>query len=73
MKEKFPLRPHQIEAVDAAVAGLDIPPGMRIPPQGLRGTVVSACGTGKTFIGAAAVRRLAPGGRVLVMVPTLAL
>ncbi|MFF8506435.1 Helicase associated domain protein [Streptomyces anulatus] len=73
MTEQFPLRPHQIEAVDAAVAGLDIPPGMKIPPQGLRGTVVSACGTGKTFIGAAAVRRLAPHGRVLVMVPTLAL
>ncbi|MCR8945192.1 Helicase associated domain protein [Streptomyces sp. OUCMDZ-4982] len=73
MTEEFSLRPHQIEAVDATVAGLDIPPGAKIPPQGLRGTVVSACGTGKTFIGAAAVRRLVPHGRVLVMVPTLAL
>ncbi|MGW1988444.1 Helicase associated domain protein [Streptomyces collinus] len=73
MKESFSLRPHQIEAVEAIVKGLDIPPGKRIPPQGLRGTVVSACGTGKTFIGAAAVKRLVPDGRVLVLVPTLAL
>ncbi|MCG0069143.1 Helicase associated domain protein [Streptomyces tricolor] len=70
---EFVLRPHQVEAVDAIVAGLDIPPGKRIPPQGLRGTVVSACGTGKTFIGAAAVKRLVPQGRVLVLVPTLEL
>lgn len=73
MTESISLRPHQIEAVEAIVKGLDIPPGKRIPPQGLRGTVVSACGTGKTFIGAAAVKRLAPDGRVLVLVPTLAL
>ncbi|MFF8732777.1 Helicase associated domain protein [Streptomyces sp. NPDC015171] len=71
MKDQFTLRPHQIEAVEAIVRGLDIPPGRRIPPQGLRGTVVSACGTGKTFIGAAAVQRLVPDGRVLVVVPTL--
>ncbi|MGW5284511.1 Helicase associated domain protein [Streptomyces collinus] len=73
MTESFSLRPHQIEAVEAIVKGLDIPPGKRIPPQGLRGTVVSACGTGKTFIGAAAVKRMVPDGRVLVLVPTLAL
>ncbi|WP_432101334.1 Helicase associated domain protein [Streptomyces sp. WAC 04229] len=73
MAAEFTLRPHQIEAVDAIVTGLDIPPGKRIPPQGLRGTVVSACGTGKTFIGAAAVKRLVPHGRVLVLVPTLEL
>ncbi|GAB1340828.1 DEAD/DEAH box helicase [Streptomyces sp. E-15] len=73
MTDQFPLRPHQIEAVDAIVRGLDIPPGKKIPPEGLRGTVVSACGTGKTFIGAAAVRELAPQGRVLVLVPTLEL
>ncbi|MFF8953536.1 Helicase associated domain protein [Streptomyces sp. NPDC014940] len=73
MTEPFPLYPHQIEAVEAIVKGLDIPPGKRVPPQGLRGTVVSACGTGKTFIGAAAVKRVAPDGRILVLVPTLAL
>ncbi|MFE1558134.1 Helicase associated domain protein [Streptomyces sp. NPDC058734] len=65
------LRPHQEEAVEAIVRGLDIPPGKRIPKAGLRATVVAACGTGKTFIAAAAALRLARGGRVLVLLPTL--
>ncbi|MEU7604587.1 Helicase associated domain protein [Streptomyces sp. NPDC041003] len=65
------LRPHQEEAVEAIVRGLDIPPGKRIPEAGLRATVVSACGTGKTFIAAAAALRLARHGRVLVLLPTL--
>ncbi|MEU6315682.1 Helicase associated domain protein [Streptomyces sp. NPDC047014] len=65
------LRPHQEEAVEAIVRGLDIPPGGRIPKGGLRATVVAACGTGKTFMAAAAALRLARGGRVLVLLPTL--
>lgn len=65
------LRPHQEEAVEAIVRGLDIPPGKRIPEQGLRATVVAACGTGKTFMAAAAALRLARRGRVLVLLPTL--
>ncbi|MGW7189386.1 Helicase associated domain protein [Streptomyces sp. NPDC054838] len=65
------LRPHQEEAVEAIVRGLDIPPGKRIPEAGLRATVVAACGTGKTFIAAAAALRLARQGRVLVLLPTL--
>ncbi|MFX4293566.1 Helicase associated domain protein [Streptomyces bohaiensis] len=64
------LRPHQIEAVDAIVRGLDIPSG-GIPAAGIRGQVHSACGTGKTTMAAAAARRLAPKGRTIVMVPTL--
>ncbi|MEV0597677.1 Helicase associated domain protein [Streptomyces sp. NPDC050315] len=64
------LRDHQIEAVDAIVRGLDIPPG-GIPADGLRGQVHAACGTGKTIMAAAAARRLVPHGRVLVLVPTL--
>ncbi|WP_330451245.1 Helicase associated domain protein [Streptomyces sp. NBC_00890] len=69
--EKFTLRPHQIEAVDAVVRGLDIPPGKKIPQAGLRATVVAACGTGKTFIAAHSALRLARNGRVLVLLPTL--
>ncbi|MFE5864214.1 Helicase associated domain protein [Streptomyces virginiae] len=65
------LRPHQEEAVEAIVRGLDIPPGKCIPEAGLRATVVAACGTGKTFIAAAAALRLARHGRVLVLLPTL--
>ncbi|WP_328665221.1 Helicase associated domain protein [Streptomyces sp. NBC_00322] len=64
------LRDHQVEAVDAIVRGLDIPPG-GIPAHGLRGQVVAACGTGKTMIAASAARRIVPNGRVLVLVPTL--
>ncbi|MFH8894209.1 MULTISPECIES: DEAD/DEAH box helicase [unclassified Streptomyces] len=65
------LRPHQEEATEAIVRSLDIPPGKRIPKAGLRATMVAACGTGKTFIAAAAALRLARGGRVLVLLPTL--
>ncbi|WP_331732031.1 Helicase associated domain protein [Streptomyces sp. NBC_00989] len=64
------LRDHQVEAVAAIVRGLDIPPG-GIPANGLRGQVHAACGTGKTIIAAAAAKRIAPRGRVLVLVPTL--
>ncbi|MFF6794382.1 Helicase associated domain protein [Streptomyces filamentosus] len=64
------LRDHQIEAVAAIVRGLDVPPG-GIPVNGLRGQVHAACGTGKTIIGAAAAKRIAPNGRILVLVPTL--
>ncbi|MET7978729.1 Helicase associated domain protein [Streptomyces mirabilis] len=66
------LRDHQVEAVDAIVRGLDIPPA-GIPVRGLRGQVHAACGTGKTVMAAAAARRLVPHGRVLVLVPTLEL
>ncbi|KJY40551.1 hypothetical protein VR41_14895, partial [Streptomyces sp. NRRL B-1568] len=64
------LRDHQIEAVDAIVRGLDIPPG-GIPSNGLRGQVIAAFGTGKTIIAASAARRIAPNRRILVLVPTL--
>ncbi|MCB5181517.1 DEAD/DEAH box helicase [Streptomyces antimicrobicus] len=64
------LRPHQVEAVGAVVAALDEPPG-GIPTDGLRASVVAACGTGKTLISAHSALRIAKGGRVLVMLPTL--
>jgi superfamily II DNA or RNA helicase len=66
-----PLRPHQTEAVEAAVRALEPAPGKRISRNGLRATVVSACGTGKTVIGINAAQRLAMYGRVLILVPTL--
>ncbi|MEV4441862.1 Helicase associated domain protein [Streptomyces sp. NPDC049577] len=65
------LRDHQIEAVDAIIRGFDIPPGKRIPANGLRGQIIAACGTGKTVIAAFAARQIVPRGRVLVLVPTL--
>ncbi|MFI6526342.1 DEAD/DEAH box helicase [Streptomyces uncialis] len=64
------LRDHQIEAVAAIVRGFDIPPD-GIPVNGLRGQVHAACGTGKTIIAATSAKRIAPKGRILVLVPTL--
>ncbi|MFE4415828.1 DEAD/DEAH box helicase family protein [Streptomyces sp. NPDC093064] len=64
------LRDHQVEAVNAIVRGLDVPPH-GIPANGLRGQVHAACGTGKTLVAAASARRIAPKGRTLVLVPTL--
>ncbi|MEW1632107.1 Helicase associated domain protein [Streptomyces sp. NPDC089173] len=73
MTGEIPLYPHQAEAVDAIVAGLEIRPGQCVPRNGLRGQVHAACGTGKTFIAAGAAQRISPHGRVLVLLPTLEL
>lgn len=67
------LRAHQVEAVNAAVKALELPLSGEVPSNGLRATVVSACGTGKTIMAAHAAKRLVPHGRVLVLVPTLEL
>ncbi|MET9438060.1 Helicase associated domain protein [Streptomyces sp. NPDC006551] len=56
------LRPHQQEAVTAAVKALR---------ARSRATVVAACGTGKTLIAARTTGRLTPQGRTLVLLPTL--
>ncbi|MFF1716565.1 Helicase associated domain protein [Streptomyces sp. NPDC058268] len=56
------LRPHQEEAVTAAVRTLRTHP---------RTSVIAACGTGKTLIAARTTARIAPRGRVLVLLPTL--
>ncbi|MFC8198336.1 Helicase associated domain protein [Streptomyces sp. NPDC057298] len=64
------LRPHQVEAVDNVVRILGMPPGGRMPPEGLRAQVIAATGSGKTLIGAESAHRLS-ARRVLVLVPTL--
>ncbi|MEU2629260.1 Helicase associated domain protein [Kitasatospora sp. NPDC007106] len=65
------LRPHQEELVEAVVRGLDVPPGGTVPADGLRVTAISPCGSGKTISAAHVALRVAPSGRVLVLVPTL--
>ncbi|MFH8470865.1 DEAD/DEAH box helicase family protein, partial [Streptomyces sp. NPDC017991] len=60
----------QAEAVDNVVRILGVPPGGRMPPEGLRTQVIAATGSGKTLIGAKSAHRLA-ARRVLVLVPTL--
>ncbi|MEU2772479.1 Helicase associated domain protein [Streptomyces sp. NPDC007162] len=56
------LRPHQKDAVAAAARTLTQHP---------RASVIAACGTGKTLIAARTAARVAPRGRVLVLLPTL--
>jgi superfamily II DNA or RNA helicase len=59
-----PLRGYQIEAVNTIVAGLTVD---------TRGTVVAACGTGKTVLAAHITHRLVGDGVAAVACPSLAL
>ncbi|KKZ10960.1 MAG: hypothetical protein TE42_09075 [Candidatus Synechococcus spongiarum SP3] len=60
------LRPHQRAAINSALAHLKA--------RGARGKLLMACGTGKTLVGLRVAEGIAgPGGRVLVLVPSLAL
>nr|WSZ11863.1 Helicase associated domain protein [Streptomyces canus]WSZ20624.1 Helicase associated domain protein [Streptomyces canus] len=65
------LREHQVEAVSQIRKWTGFPVRASAPAQGLRGTVVSATGSGKTITAAWAARECFRGGRILVMVPTL--
>ena len=59
------LLPHQIEAIEAVRSGLETAD---------RGKLILACGTGKTFTSLKLAEEMAGnGGRVLFMVPSLAL
>ena len=59
-------RPHQREAIESALAHLNTP--------GTRGKLLMACGTGKTLVGLRIAERIAgEGGRILVLMPSLAL
>lgn len=62
MASEIEPRPHQKEAVAAATATLR---------DHARASVIAACGTGKTLIAARTTARIAPSGRVLVLLPTL--
>lgn len=65
LKPQKSLRPHQQSALTAVLAGLG---------QGDRGKLIMACGTGKTFTSLKIAEALAGrGGRVLFLVPSLAL
>ena len=65
LKIKKQLRPHQQQALDAALSGLQ---------SADRGKLIMACGTGKTFTSLKIAESLAgKGKRVLFLVPSLAL
>lgn len=65
LKPKYPLKPHQQNALNAVVKGLS---------EADRGKLIMACGTGKTFTSLKIAEQLAgKGKRVLFLVPSLSL
>ncbi|MFE2477763.1 Helicase associated domain protein [Streptomyces sp. NPDC059389] len=65
------LREHQVEQKSAFRKWVGFPARSAVPPQGARGTIVSATGSGKTITAAACALESFAGGRILVTVPTL--
>ncbi|MFF7505276.1 Helicase associated domain protein [Streptomyces lavendulae] len=65
------LREHQVEQKSTFRKWVGFPARSAVPPQGARGTLVSATGSGKTITAAASALECFPGGRILVTVPTL--
>lgn len=65
------LREHQVDQKSAFRKWVGFPARSSVPPQGARGTIVSATGSGKTITASACALECFPGGRILVTVPTL--
>ncbi|MFD7507692.1 Helicase associated domain protein [Streptomyces sp. NPDC059850] len=65
------LREHQVSQKACFRKWVGFPARSSGPVQGVRGTIVSATGSGKTITAAASALECFPGGRVLVTVPTL--
>ncbi|MEN8656363.1 Helicase associated domain protein [Streptomyces sp. 21So2-11] len=68
---RIPLKKHQIDQKSSFRKWVGFPARSSVPPQGARGTIVSATGSGKTIMAAASALECFPGGRILVTVPTL--
>ncbi|MEV6766927.1 Helicase associated domain protein [Streptomyces sp. NPDC051105] len=65
------LREHQVEQKSSFRKWVGFPARSSVPPEGARGTIVSAPGSGKTITAAACALECFPSGRILVTVPTL--
>ncbi|MFE6946025.1 DEAD/DEAH box helicase [Streptomyces chartreusis] len=65
------LREHQVDQRLAFRKWVGFPARSSVPPQGARGTIVSATGSGKTITAAACALESFADGRILVTVPTL--
>ncbi|WP_228978338.1 DEAD/DEAH box helicase [Streptomyces sp. DH12] len=65
------LRKHQVDQRSAFRKWVGFPAKSSVPPQGARGTIVSATGSGKTIMAAACALESFADGRILVTVPTL--
>ncbi|MGV9907618.1 Helicase associated domain protein [Streptomyces sp. NPDC003388] len=68
---RIPLKKHQVDQKSAFRRWVGFPARSSVPPQGARGTIVSATGSGKTIMAAASALECFPDGRILVTVPTL--
>ncbi|MGV4891399.1 Helicase associated domain protein [Streptomyces viridosporus] len=71
MKGFFRLREHQVDQKEKFRRWVGFPARSSVPPEGVRGTIVSATGSGKTITAAVCALECFPGGRILVTVPTL--
>ncbi|MFI2415799.1 Helicase associated domain protein [Streptomyces sp. NPDC018947] len=71
MSSVISLREHQVTQKTAIREWARFFARSSVPPQGARGTIVSATGSGKTITAAASALECFPGGRILVTVPTL--
>ncbi|MEU1806776.1 Helicase associated domain protein [Streptomyces sp. NPDC019937] len=65
------LKEHQLDQRSAFRKWVGFPARSSVPPQGARGTIVSATGSGKTITAAACALESFADGRILVTVPTL--
>ncbi|MES4886253.1 Helicase associated domain protein [Streptomyces sp. NPDC000349] len=65
------LKEHQVDQRSAFRRWVGFPARSSVLPQGARGTIVSATGSGKTITAAACALESFADGRVLVTVPTL--
>ncbi|MFC8295256.1 Helicase associated domain protein [Streptomyces sp. NPDC057242] len=65
------LREHQVDQKSAFRKWVGFPARSSVPPQGARGTIVSATGSGKTIMAASCALESFAQGRILVTVPTL--
>ncbi|WP_329011941.1 DEAD/DEAH box helicase [Streptomyces sp. NBC_00690] len=65
------LKEHQVDQRSAFRRWVGFPARSSVPPQGARGTIVSATGSGKTITAAACALESFAGGRILVTLPTL--
>ncbi|MGW2683620.1 Helicase associated domain protein [Streptomyces sp. NPDC001414] len=68
---RIPLKKHQVDQKSSFRKWVGFPARSSVPPQGARGTIVSATGSGKTIMAAASALECFPEGRILVTVPTL--
>ncbi|MEV7405798.1 Helicase associated domain protein [Streptomyces sp. NPDC091267] len=69
--QRITLKEHQIAQLLAFRKWVGFPARSSVPPQGARGTIVSATGSGKTITAAACALESFTSGRILVTVPTL--